>query len=465
MELEHNLEETVIGILKGADLEIATELSVRTEAEKLLSVDLSDIATKRLVRRIIESFLLSSSPPIDEETEPIEELQTEKSPVDDRKLDDDGGGRVICKLPGMRRVSIQKFRGTKLVSIREYYQKEGKVFPSGRGITLNPKQWSAFRSSFSDIEAAISKMEANIRGKVMEKRQTEPEASSPSTSLASEPCDLEKPQTELEGSYPSTSLASEPRVREELQIHPLIPIATTRFTGRNYYCWKRQMEFFLNQLKIFYVLLEPCPKIPVSEQNSESKSRTQKWINDDYICRQTILNSLSDQLFDQYSVKPLNAGQLWNKLESLYADDFGTKRSHVNTYIQFQMVDGVSVLEQVQELHRIAGLITASGISIDENFHVSAIISKLPPSWKHIRAKLMQEEHLPHDKLIYRLKDEEDYRNSGKNNGGGQKKNDTRVWCFGCGKEGHIRRNCPLTRSYQWSRSQGSEQPREGWCP
>ncbi|XP_024992930.1 uncharacterized protein LOC112526751 isoform X2 [Cynara cardunculus var. scolymus] len=372
------------------------------------------------------------------------------------------------KLPGMRRVSIQKFKGTKLVSIREYYQKEGKVFPSGRGITLNPKQWSAFRSSFSDIEAAITKMEAGIRGQGMGKKQSEAEASTPSTNLASEPCELDKLQSEAEASNPSTSLASEPHVVEELQIHPLIPIATTRFTGRNYYCWKRQMEFFLNQLKISYVLIESCPKIPVSpestsEQISESKSRAQKWINDDYICRQTILNSLSDQLFDQYSVKTLNAGELWNELKSLYADDYGTKRSHINTYIQFQMIDGVSVIEQVQELHRIAGLITASGINIDENFHVSAIISKLPPSWKHIRAKLMQEEYLPLDKLIYRLKDEEDYRNGGKNvDIFGQKKNDTRVWCFGCGKEGHIRRNCPLTRSYRWPRSRGSEQPREG---
>ncbi|KAI3681874.1 hypothetical protein L6452_36679 [Arctium lappa] len=392
MEFEPNrrkLEETVIGILKAADFEIASELSVRREAEKLLSVDLSDLASKRLVRRIIESFLLSSSPvdEFQEEPEGVEEVQTDKFPVDDRKIaGDDGGGRVICKLPGMRRVSIQKFRGTKLVSIREYYQKEGKVFPSGRGITLNSKQWSAFRSSFPDIEAAITKMEANIRGEGMEKKQTEAEASTPSTSLASEPCDLEKLQTEAEASNPSTSLASEPRVLEEFQIHPLIPIATTRFTGRNYYCWKRQMEFFLNQLKISYVLIESCPKIPVSPESSsehisESKSR----------------------------------------------------------------------------------LITASGITIDENFHVSVIVSKLPPSWKHIRAKLMQEEYLPLDKLIYRLKDEEDYRNGGKNvDKFGQKKNESRVWCFGCGKEGHIRRNCPLTISYRWRRSQGSEQPREG---
>lgn len=267
-----------------------------------------------------------------------------------------------------------------------------------------------------------------------------------------------KNQTETEASNPSTILASEADTRHTsvFSPHPLIPIATTRFNGKNYYCWRRQMECFLNQLKVFYVLTNSCPKIPGSPESSfqeisQAKSWAQKWSNDDYMCRHSILNSLSDQLFDQYSVKTLNARELWDELKSLYADDFGTKISHVNNYMQFQMVDGVSVIEQVQELHRIAGTITTSGIHIDENFHVSAIISKLPPSWKHVRVKLMQEEHMPLDKLIHTLKDEEDSRSQQKR---GLKKKDMRGVCFGCHKEGHIRRDCPSTRSYSYQRDQ-----------
>lgn len=212
------------------------------------------------------------------------------------------------------------------------------------------------------------------------------------------------------------------------------------------------MEFCLNQLRISSVLNIPCPKIPVSphasfEEITRAKTYAQKWNNDDYLCRHTILNSLSDQLFDEYSVKMLNAKELWDELKSLYDEDFGTNISHVNNYIQFQMVDGVSVLEQVHELHRIAGTITASGIHIDERFHVGVIISKLPPSWKHVRPKLMQEEHLPLDKLIYILKDEEDFRSQQKREN--SLKKDLKRLCFGCHKEGHIQRDCPLRRSYR----------------
>ncbi|KAD5317057.1 hypothetical protein E3N88_17003 [Mikania micrantha] len=289
------IEQTVNEILKAADLDIATELSIRREAEKLLGVDLSDLPSKRLVRRIVESFLLSSSPVDDEvreEKENVEEVQTEKFPVDDRNIaSDDGGERVICRLSGKRRVLIENFKGTKMVSIREFYKKQGNVFTSGKGISLDPKEWSSFCSSFSDIDEAITKMESRMRDKCNGKKQTEAEPSNPSLRLT----------------------------YEVDTCHPLIPIAT-------------------------------------------------------------------------------------------------------------------------------AHIINTSGINIDEKFHVGAIISKLPPSWKHIKTKLMQQENFTLDKLIYRLKDEEDSRSQQKRETGSRKK-DMKGLCFGCHQEGHIRRDCPLTRS------------------
>ena len=46
------------------------------------------------------------------------------------------------------------------------------------------------------------------------------------------------------------------------------------------------------------------------------------------------------------------------------------------------MVDDKSITEQVQEFQLIANKIVITGIDLDENFHVGAIVSKLPPSWK-----------------------------------------------------------------------------------
>lgn len=261
----------------------------------------------------------------------------------------------------------------------------------------------------------------------------------------------------------------------------LVPIMTTRLSGKNYHCWMHQMEFFLKQLKVAYVLTDPCPSIPMEGANydeiNQGKIASNKWADDEYICRHSILNSLSDNLFDQYSKRGFSAKELWEELKSVYSEDFGTVRSEVNKYIQFQMVDGVSVVEQVQELNYIANTITASGIWIDENLHVSVIISKLPPSWKEYRAKLMHHEFLTLNMLVHLLKVEEESRNKSKKDYPSQngnvadvkveerfelkRKDGTRL-CYTCHKEGHISKYCP-TRKHEAERAMSwNREPREG---
>jgi len=43
-------------------------------------------------------------------------------------------------------VSVTKFRGKQYVSIREYYEKDGKMLPGKRGINLTPEQFKLFVS-------------------------------------------------------------------------------------------------------------------------------------------------------------------------------------------------------------------------------------------------------------------------------------------------------------------------------
>lgn len=298
-------------------------------------------------------------------------------------------------------------------------------------------------------------------------KQTQTDNPTLVTALASQrQIPAEGEQTEADASNSATAFSPQ----------ALVPISPTRLNGKNYHCWMHQIEFFLKQLKIAYVLTDPCPSTSISpeasfEETVQAKLKAQKWIDDDYICCHNILNSLSDHLFDKYSSKTFTAKELWEVLKSAYDEDFQTKRSQVNKYIQFQMVDGVSVLEQVQELHKIADSIVASGIWFDENFHVSTIISKLPPSWKQCRVKLMQEDFLPLNKLMYRLRDEEEFRNHRKKEERfkntsvvnpnhddklGPRKREMKNVCYNCGKEGHKSMNCPR-RSDSRERSNGKE--------
>uniref|UniRef100_A0A803LWL2 DEK-C domain-containing protein n=1 Tax=Chenopodium quinoa TaxID=63459 RepID=A0A803LWL2_CHEQI len=107
---KEKVQETVLEILRTADMQKMTEYNVRTLAGENLGIDLSESSSKKFL--------------------------SEK-----------------------RRVTIQDFKGKTLVSIREYYKKDGKFLPTSKGISLTAEQWSSFYKNVPAIEKAIEKME------------------------------------------------------------------------------------------------------------------------------------------------------------------------------------------------------------------------------------------------------------------------------------------------------------------
>ncbi|KAJ4952579.1 hypothetical protein NE237_029411 [Protea cynaroides] len=174
---QRKVEETVLEILRNANMDEMTEFKVRTMTSEKLGFDLSGPEPKRFVRKVVESFLLSketeeqqvTGAAADEENKGVEEEEAgddeeeERKPTIAAKEFDDEGDLIICRLSNRRRVTIQDFRGKTLVSIREYYERDGKQLPSSKGISLTAEQWSAFRSAVPAIEEAIEKMESRLR--------------------------------------------------------------------------------------------------------------------------------------------------------------------------------------------------------------------------------------------------------------------------------------------------------------
>ncbi|KAJ1414720.1 Transcriptional coactivator p15 [Sesbania bispinosa] len=326
-ETRRKIEEMVLDILKNSNIEETTELSVRIAASERLGIDLSDPEGKQLVRTVVESYLLTAAA----EEKPPEESQL-REVVKPKKEDSE---RVICQLSNRRNVVVRDFKGTALVSIREYYHKDGKQLPGPKGIDLSADQWSTFKKSVPRHRGSYHK------------------------------------------------------------------------DGRK------------DEIKIEYVLTEPCPNATLGEEASAgAKASKKRWVNDDLMCRRSILSHLSDHLFNQYANRKMSAKELWEELKFVYQfEEYGTKRSQVKKYIEFQMVDEKAIVEQIQEFNSIADSIVDAGMSIEENFHVCVIISKLPLSWKDFCIKLMREEYLPFWKLMERIRIEEETRNGVKHVG------------------------------------------------
>ncbi|XVE73698.1 hypothetical protein DITRI_Ditri11bG0139700 [Diplodiscus trichospermus] len=380
-ETRQKIEETVKDILSKADMDEMTEFKVRVTVSERLGIDLSDLNHKKLIREVVESFLLSTAEENGDGKEHNSKNQEEdaKQKVKVKKEIDGDGDRLICKLADKTNVVVHDFRGKTYVSVREFYVKDGKELPSARGISLTSETWSALKNSFPAIDGAITKMQSKLRTKLDEQNG---DVSNLVTAFS----------------------------------HEFSPIETTRFDGKNYHSWAEQLELFLKQLQIAYVLTDPCPSITLSseasgKESAQAKTAERKWMNDDYLCRHSILSSLSDNLYYQFSKKTKAAKELWEELKLVYLyEEFGTKRSQVRKYIEFQIVEGRPIFEQMQELNSITDSIVAAGMTIDENFHVSVIISKLPPSWKDFCVKLLREEHLPFWMLMDRIRVEEESR-------------------------------------------------------
>ncbi|XVF53102.1 hypothetical protein PTKIN_Ptkin05aG0072700 [Pterospermum kingtungense] len=154
-ETREKIKKTVREILEEADMDEMTEYKIRQLASRKLDLNLSDSKYKAYVRHVVNSFLEEQKAKQEEEEEAD---ATDNN--DNQKEFDDEGDLIVCRLSEKRRVTIQEFRGKTLVSIREYYKKDGKELPSSKGISLTEEQWSTFKKNIPDIEKAIRKMES-----------------------------------------------------------------------------------------------------------------------------------------------------------------------------------------------------------------------------------------------------------------------------------------------------------------
>ncbi|CAO2819249.1 unnamed protein product [Amaranthus hypochondriacus] len=162
---KEKVEETVLEVLRNADMEAMTEFKIRQIASEKLGIDLSEPSRKKFVRQIVEDFLAQQQQQQQEQQNDavsageIEEEQEEEDNNKDGREYDDDGDLIVCRLSDKRRVTIQDFRGRTLVSIREYYKKDGKYLPTSKGISLTTEQWSTLKKNLPGIKEAIEKME------------------------------------------------------------------------------------------------------------------------------------------------------------------------------------------------------------------------------------------------------------------------------------------------------------------
>ncbi|KAG0632797.1 putative RNA polymerase II transcriptional coactivator [Tuber brumale] len=86
---------------------------------------------------------------------------SKRSKVEIGKKALDNDGNPYWEIGRLRRVAVSKFGGKNLINIREYFEKDGKVLPGKKGISLTMEQFDAFLSVLPQIEQHLS--DAGVR--------------------------------------------------------------------------------------------------------------------------------------------------------------------------------------------------------------------------------------------------------------------------------------------------------------
>ncbi|KAH9727083.1 CCHC-type domain-containing protein [Citrus sinensis] len=188
-----------------------------------------------------------------------------------------------------------------------------------------------------------------------------------------------------------------------------------KFNGQNFKRWQQKMFFYLTTLNLARFLTKDAPKPKEGETDFQVASAIDAWNQSDFLCKNYVMNGLSDSLYNVYIGKK-TAKELWESLERKYkTEDASTKKFVVGRFLDYKMVDSKTVISQVQELQIILSDILAEGMHSSETFQVAAIIEKLPPAWKDFKSYLKHKrKEMNIEGLVVKLRIEEDNRNAEK---------------------------------------------------
>lgn len=133
---------------------------IRERVQEVTKVNTSTKEIKSLISQYVKDWLERQKTGEDGEAKADEadeaDKEEEKKPPREKEDDVDS---VICELSSKRKVAVSSFKGKLLVSVREYYEKDGKLLPSSKGISLNVEQWKALKNAMPAVEEAIKKFE------------------------------------------------------------------------------------------------------------------------------------------------------------------------------------------------------------------------------------------------------------------------------------------------------------------
>ncbi|PNY26801.1 RNA polymerase II transcriptional coactivator [Tolypocladium capitatum] len=77
---------------------------------------------------------------------------------------EDAAGLPFWELSNKRRVGVSRFKDLWMVNVREYYEKDGKLLPGKKGISLSIEQYTALLKAVPAINATLREVGQAVDG-------------------------------------------------------------------------------------------------------------------------------------------------------------------------------------------------------------------------------------------------------------------------------------------------------------
>ncbi|TKA30423.1 hypothetical protein B0A50_02650 [Salinomyces thailandicus] len=74
----------------------------------------------------------------------------------------DEEGNEYWEISGKRRVQVSSFKGNTFIGIREFYEKDGKVLPGKKGISLSIDQYNTLLGILPQIEGVLKTKDIDV---------------------------------------------------------------------------------------------------------------------------------------------------------------------------------------------------------------------------------------------------------------------------------------------------------------
>ncbi|XP_022873573.1 uncharacterized protein LOC111392455 [Olea europaea var. sylvestris] len=160
------------------------------------------------------------------------------------------------------------------------------------------------------------------------------------------------------------------------------------FADENFKRWQERLYSLLDIHGVAFALKDPKPS-----SNSEAHIQD-AWVHAKKVCRYTILQTLSNELFDVYcSYK--EAKTIWEALVKKFNVQDTTKQKFVVLkFYRWEMIDNKDIKDQITEYQKLLEELKAEEIELPKKFVAGILIEKLPKLWNDYKNNLKHKHKL-----------------------------------------------------------------------